>query len=231
VCQKLRLKTDETLLDLGCGYGSLLIHAAKHYGIRGTGVTNSRNHVALAKRRAEAAGVADRLDLRYGDFKSVDGVYDKIASIGMMEHLLESDYERFFHIVATQLRHSGLALVHTACTNSPTNRHDPFIQKYIFPGSNWPSLIQVTTATAANGLALLDVENMARHYVITVRRWAENFEANRHTLDPKRYDERFIRMFQFYLGWGVGTASASDGGLYPFLLTNDHAQQHPLKRV
>lgn len=231
MCRKLELQPGETLFDIGCGYGGFLIHAAKHYGVRGRGVTNSRSHAALAMQRAAAAGVADMVDVRYGDFRDLQGSYDKIVSVGMMEHLRESDYPVVYRLIAASLRKGGLALIHTACTNSPKNRHDPFIQKYIFPGSNWPSLIQMTTEFANNGFALLDVENLARHYVVTVRRWAENFEANLHTLDRQRYDERFVRMFRFYFGWGVGTASASDGGLYHFLLTNDHARANRLQRV
>lgn len=231
ICQKLELKPGETLVDIGCGFGGLLIHAAKHYGIVGTGITNSKAHAALAQKRAEAQGVGDRLTILGGDFRELTGTYDKLVTVGMLEHVLESAYPALFGKIATLLRPGGLALVHSTCTNFTTNRHDPFIQKYIFPASNWPTLIQVTTETARQGLMLLDVENMARHYAITVRRWAENFAANRDTLDPSRYDERFKRMFEFYFGWGVAAASASDGGLYQFLLTNDHARDNRLVRI
>lgn len=231
ICRKLELKPGDRLVDFGCAYGGLLIHAATHFGVVGTGITNSKAHAALAQKRAQAAGVGDRVTVTAGDFKTVRGSFDKVVSIGMFEHLLESDYPVLFEKIAEIMRPGGLALVHTACTNHTVNRHDPFIQKYIFPASNWPTLIQVMSGAARSGLMLLDVENMARHYAITVRRWAENFEANRHRLDSQRYDDRFIRMFQFYFGWGVGTASASDGGLYHFLLTNDHARDNRLVRV
>lgn len=231
ICRKLELQPGESLVDFGCGFGGMLIYAAKHYGIHGTGITNSKHHAALAQKRAAAAGVGDKLTFKFGDFRDMQGTYDKVVSVGMLEHLRETDYDDFYALLARSLKFGGLALLHTACTNSPKNRHDPFIQKYIFPGSNWPTLPQMTSCSAHNGLMLLDVENMARHYVLTMRRWAENFEANMHTLDPARYDDRFKRMFRFYMGWGIAAASSSDGGLYHFLLTNDHARANRLQRV
>jgi cyclopropane-fatty-acyl-phospholipid synthase len=231
ICQKLELKPGERMVDLGSGWGSLLIHAAKHYGVHGYGITNSSAHAAVARSRAEAAGVGDRITIREGDFSTMTGDYDKLASVGMYEHLRPQVYPVFFDKIATLIKKGGLALLHAPCTNFAVNRHDPCIQKYIFPGSNWPTLIETTTHTARSGLAVLDVENLARHYALTVRHWSANFEANRHRLDPQCYDERFVRMMQFYFGWGVGTATASDGGLYQWVLTNDHARANRLVRV
>jgi cyclopropane-fatty-acyl-phospholipid synthase len=231
ICRKLELKAGERLVDLGCGWGSLLLHATKHYGVQGYGITNSAAHAAIVRSRAQAAGVADRVHVQEGDFSTMTGTYDKLATVGMYEHLRPAAYPVLFDKIATLIKKGGLALLHAPCTNFAVNRHDPFIQKYIFPGSNWPTLIQTTTETARAGLAVLDVENLGRHYALTVRHWSANFEANRHRLDPKRYDDRFIRMMQFYFGWGVGTATASDGGLYQWILTNDHARPNRLVRI
>ena len=231
ICQKLELKPGERFVDLGSGWGSLLIHATKHYGVHGYGITNSSAHAAVARARAQAAGVGDRITIREGDFSEMTGEYDKLASVGMYEHLRPAVYPVFFKQITTLIKKGGLALLHAPCTNFAVNRHDPFIQKYIFPGSNWPTLIETTTQTARNGLAVLDVENLGRHYALTVRHWSNNFEANRHKLDPKRHSESFIRMMQFYFAWGIGTATASDGGLYQWILTNDHARPNRLVRI
>ncbi|HLH31002.1 MAG TPA: class I SAM-dependent methyltransferase, partial [Terriglobia bacterium] len=127
--------------------------------------------------------------------------------------------------------HGGLALVHTCACTIDKNRHDPFIQKYIFPGSNWPRLAQIVENTERQKLSVIDVENLARHYVLTVKHWKKNFDANRHKLDPKKYDERFMRMWDFFFAWCVAASSVSEGALFQVLLANDFAMHHPYQRV
>jgi cyclopropane-fatty-acyl-phospholipid synthase len=109
--------------------------------------------------------------------------------------------------------------------------HDPFFQKYIFPNSNQPKLSEITDGLERHRLAILDVENMIRHYGFTVMRWLERFQRNRGKLHPERYDDRFVRMWEYYLGCGIAAAFASDAALYQVLFTNDLSVEIPLHRV
>jgi cyclopropane-fatty-acyl-phospholipid synthase len=122
-------------------------------------------------------------------------------------------------------------LVHTIGCNGPSNEHDPFIQKYIFPDSNQPRLSEISVHAERAGLVLWDVENMIRHYGFTARHWLARFRANRHALDASKYDARFKRMWEYYLACAWAATQASDGALYQVLFTNDRAAPMPLHRV
>ena len=231
ICRKLRLRKGDRLLDIGCGFGGLITHAAKHHGVVATGVTISRRHCALGKERAERAGVGDRVKIEYADFNDVKGEFDRVVSVGMMEHVPRREYGRYFAKIAQVLTQDGVGLVHTIGANAVKNEHDPFIQKYIFPSSNQPRLSEIALGLEKHGLAILDVENMIRHYGYTAARWLENFRANRARLDAKRYDESFQRMWEYYLSGAVAAARYSDAALYQVLFAKDYAAPLPLHRV
>ena len=231
ICRKLGLRRGERLLDIGCGYGGLLIHAAKHYGVSVTGVTISRHHYERAKARAAEQGLTARVDVQFRDFTDLSGKYDKIVSVGMMEHVPRSEYRKYFNQIYKILEPHGVGLVHTIGANAPTNQHDPFIQKYIFPHSNQPRLSEICEQLEIHRLAILDVENMVRHYRYTTERWLENFHANRDRLDATRYDDAFVRMWEYYLCCGIAAATASDSALYQVLFNKDYAASLPLHRV
>ena len=230
ICRKLQLGPDQRLLDIGCGFGGLLIYAAREHGVRGTGVTLSRAHAEGARRRVAEAGLADRIRIEMADFRAVAGVYDRIVSVGMLEHVPRRLYQAYFHTIARHLVPDGLGLVHSIGCNARRNRHDPFIQKYIFPGSNQPRLSEIARGLEHAGLAVLDVENIALHYAYTLLRWLERFRANRSSL-PARYNAPFQRMWEYYLHCGIAAARASDSAVYQVLFAADHSARLGLARV
>jgi cyclopropane-fatty-acyl-phospholipid synthase len=231
ICRKLDLSEGQELVDLGCGFGGLLIHAARNYGIRGIGITLSPTQAEWARKRVAENGLGDRIDIRVGDYGSLGGSVDKVVSTGMLEHLYEGEYQTFFNTVARYLRPGGLAVIEGLCNSGAINRHDPFIQKYIFPGSNQPLLSQIARGCERAGLVVLDVENYIRSYHLTVLAWHRAFEANRHRLDPKRYDKRFVRMWQVYFALALAGTRYSKAANFETLVTNDHMGAHRLGRV
>ena len=231
VCQKLRLQEGERLLDLGCGFGGLLMFAAERYGTSGVGVTLSRAQHEWASAEIARRGLGDRVEVLLMDYRAATGTYDKVVSVGLLEHLSPAEYGRFFEKVASSLKPSSLGLVHAIGTSHPGSRHDAFIQKYVFPNSHQVRLPALLSAMEKTGFAVLDVENMVRHYAVTALRWLERFRENRHTLDASRYDETFCRMWEYWLAAGVAAARASDGALYQVLFHNDRAAPIPFVRV
>ena len=189
VCQKLRLQAGERVLDLGCGFGGLLIFAAERYGITGVGMTLSRDQYEWANAEIRRRGLGDRVEILLMDYRAASGTYDKVVSVGLLEHVPPSEYSTFCSTVAATLKPSSVGLVHAIGTSKPGSRHDPFIQKYVFPNSHQVRLPALVTAMEGAGFAVLDVENLVRHYVLTAQGWLERFRANRHRLDAQRYDE------------------------------------------
>jgi cyclopropane-fatty-acyl-phospholipid synthase len=231
ICRKLELKPGEHLLDIGCGFGGLLIHAARHYGVTGVGITNSQSHWERGNERIARAGLSERIRIELRDHTSIAGRFDKIVSVGMMEHLPRKEYGRYFSRIARALTPRGMGLVHAVGANAPTNTHDPFIQRYIFPGSGQVKLSEMAMHLERTGLAIRDVENIVRHYHFTSKHWLERFQRNQHRLDPKRYGPVFTRMWEYYLHCCVAAALASDAAVYQVLFMRDYAAPMPLHRV
>jgi cyclopropane-fatty-acyl-phospholipid synthase len=230
ICRKLRLEKDDHLLDIGCGYGGLLIFAAREYGTRGTGITTSRSHADGARQQVAHAGLDGSITIRLGDFRTVTGQYDRIVSVGMLEHVPRRDYGDYFRCIAGHLKPDGLGLVHTIGCNGAHNRHDPFIQKYIFPNSNQPRLSEIAGGLERSGLAILDVENIAIHYAHTARHWLARFRAARARLS-QRYDEPLLRMWEYFFHCAIAASYASDSAVYQTLFSADRTARLPLKRV
>ncbi len=229
ICRKLDLQPGERLLDIGCGFGGILLYAASRYSIQGLGITNSEDHYQTGNDRIRQAGLAHRIRIEKMDYTHASGRFHKIVSIGMLEHVPPVEYGLYFKTVHRLLDENGKGLVHFVGANAASNDHDYFIQKYIFPMSHQPRLSAIAATLERQGLAILDVENMIRHYGYTARHWLQNFRNNRPGL--KAYSDSFLNMFEYYLACCVAAAKASDSALYQVLFMKNHMGKIPLRRV
>jgi len=196
-----KLKLDDgarSLLDIGSGWGGLGLYLAKVSGASVTGVTLSEEQHKLSRQRAEEAGLAGRADFRLQDYRTLDGRYDRIVSVGMFEHVGKRNYAEFFQKLHALLADDGVAVLHTiARFNEPGPIH-PFIRKYIFPGADVPTLSEMLPEIERSGLLVTDVEVLRLHYAETLRLWRQRFNENRAAI-AELYDERFCRMWEAYL--------------------------------
>lgn len=186
------------VLDIGCGWGGLALYLAREYGARVTGITLSREQLAEARARAAQEGLGDRVRFELLDYRAVSRDFDRVVSIGMFEHVGVSHYRAFFDTVARCLRPDGVALVHAIGRGDGPGTTNPWITKYIFPGGYCPALSEVFAAVEKTPLGMMDVEILRLHYAETLRHWRRRFTANRDAI-AGLYDERFCRMFEFYL--------------------------------
>jgi cyclopropane-fatty-acyl-phospholipid synthase len=198
IARKMLLKPGMKGLDIGCGWGGLSITLAKDYGVDVVGVTLSEVQRQTAIKRAEAAGVADKIDFRLCDYRDVTEQFDRITAVGMMEHVGQPQYRTFFKQVHSNLKDDGVALIHFIGRSSPPDTLSPWFQKYIFPGGYAPAMSEVMSSVEQEHLVMADLEVWRGHYERTLKIWQERFENN---LDAVRemYDDRFIRMWRYYL--------------------------------
>ncbi len=186
------------VLDIGCGWGGMGRYLAEIGGGRVTGVTLSEEQYAYATAVSAERGLAERTDYRLQDYRKLDRTFDRIVSVGMFEHVGAAQYATFFDKVARLLRPDGVMLLHTiGQTGSPTATN-PFIRKYIFPGGYIPSMSEMLPHIERAGLVVTDVEILRLHYAETLKAWRERFAAHRAEA-ARLYDERFCRMWEFYL--------------------------------
>jgi len=193
ICRKLNLQPGQRVLDIGCGWGEALKYAAETYGIEGVGVTVSQEQAEFA--RNLCAGLP--VDIRLQDYRELDEPFDAVFSIGMFEHVGALNYRTYFEVAHRCLRENGLFLLHSIGSNSAPSRPDPWIEKYIFPNSMIPSAAQVTAALQ-DLFVVEDWHNFGADYDRTLTAWRANFDAAWPELS-KHYDNRFRRMWHFYL--------------------------------
>jgi cyclopropane-fatty-acyl-phospholipid synthase len=197
IAAKLVLKPGCTVLDIGSGWGGLALTLAQEYGATVTGVTLSTEQLDLARERARAAGLEDRVRFELQDYRDVEGPFDRIVSVGMLEHVGAPNLRTYFEAVKRQLAPDGVALIHAIGRMSPPSVTNPFTRKYIFPGGYIPAMSEVLTAIEDAGLWVTDVEVLRLHYAETTKAWRERFLADPEI--PDLYDGRFRRMWEFYL--------------------------------
>lgn len=229
ICRKLDLAPGQTLLDVGCGWGALLFHAMERYGVRGVGVTPSRQQAEHVRSEASRRGLADRLALEVCDWRRVRGRFDRVVSVGMYEHVGRRHGREFFQRWRDLLHPDGVSLLHTIGAMGP-QAPDPWTVQHIFPGGYVPSLSELAGHAASAGLVIADVENLWRHYALTLRAWARNFAAARQTI-LQRTDERFVRTWWLWLNGAEAGFRAGRLQLWQILLTPGKSPRQPLTRA
>ena len=198
IANKLQIEPGMRVLDIGCGWGGMALTLARDFGAKVTGVTLSENQLARAKMRAEEQGLSDLIDFRLQDYRLLDEPFDRIVSVGMLEHVGLPQYSVYFDKVSDLLARDGVALIHTIGRTGPPMAESKWMTRYIFPGGYVPSLSELAPAIENSGLWNLDLEVWRLHYAYTLRHWLRRFDANIEQV-KKMYDARFIRMWRYYL--------------------------------
>lgn len=215
ICQKLQLEPGMRLLDIGCGFGAMAAYAAKNYGVEVVGITISKEQQTLAQKKC--AGLP--IEIRLCDYRDVEETFDRVVSIGMFEHVGCKNYSTFMKRVYNNLNPEGLFLLHTIGNNQSVHTGSPWITKYIFPNSMLPSIKQI--GESIEGLFVMeDWHNFGPDYAKTLMAWHQNFNKNWDKIEDK-YDERFKRMWNFYLLYCAGIFRARHLQLWQVVLSKD----------
>ena len=195
---KLLLGEDKRVLDIGCGWGGLGLYLAEFTGADVTGITLSKEQHGVANARAAEKGLGNHARFRIEDYRDINGTFDRIVSVGMFEHVGVNHYDAFFRKCADLLADDGVMVLHSIGRSEGPNVTNPWIAKYIFPGGYIPSLSEVLPHIERAGLLVTDIEILRLHYAETLKHWRERFLAHREEVE-RIYDQRFVRMWEFYL--------------------------------
>src|SRR6476661_2268540 len=211
IAAKLYLKPGQRVLDIGCGWGGMALYLNRVADVDVLGITLSQEQLKIAQKRAVDAGVADRVKFELIDYRALEGSFDRIVSVGMFEHVGAPHYHEFYAKCRELLADDGVMLLHTIGKLGKASRaHDPFVAKYIFPGGHLPSLSEMSSASENARLIVSDIETLRLHYALTGREWLRRFIASRKEV-VRLYDDRFFRMWEFYLS-GVVVFFEGGGG-------------------
>ena len=234
LCRKLRLRPGERLLDVGCGWGGLILYAAQHYGVKAYGVTLSEPQAELARARIREAGLSDRCEVQLRDYRDLppEPAYDKIVSVGMFEHIGESCLPEYFQHVRELLRSGGVFLNHGIAYAATYRRKGPsFMDKYVFPDAGLVPIGTTIRAAEACGFEVRDVESLREHYARTLRHWAHRLES--HYEDAKRItNETVYRIWRIYMSGSAHAFAMGRVNIYQVLFSKpDVGNAHlPLTR-
>lgn len=203
ILTKIQVQPGQTLLDIGCGWGALVLRAAQKFGAKCVGITLSENQYALAKERVAQAGLEDQIEIRLQDYRDITGSFDRITSVGMFEHVGLNNLPMYFSRIRSLLADDGVAMNHGITTTDIDNGESPygggeFIDKYVFPHGELPHIGLVLKTMQEGGLEVFDVENLRRHYAKTCGIWADNLEAHAEEV-RKTVDDRRFRIWRIYL--------------------------------
>ncbi len=212
VCRKVRLRSGESVLEAGCGWGTLALHMARHYGVKVRAFNISREQVAYARARAASLGMSSQVEYVEDDYRNVSGQYDAFVSVGMLEHVGVANYPALGEVVARSIGTRGRGLIHSIGRNCPATLQ-PWIERRIFPGAYPPSLAEMLQIFEPYDFSVLDVENLRLHYARTLRDWLALFEAASGRV-REMFDEKFVRMWRMYLAGSI--AGFTTGALQLF---------------
>ncbi|MCM2373174.1 SAM-dependent methyltransferase [Aporhodopirellula aestuarii] len=217
ICRKLRLEPGEKMLDIGCGWGGLICHAAKHYGVQAHGVTLSQTQHDYAKQKIDELGLSDQVTVELCDYADHQGQYDKISSIGMSEHIGVANYPKYFGKINSMLRDRGIMLNHAIASRAKASKRlakrirpeRAFILKYIFPGSELTPVGMTTDFMERSGFEVHDVESWREHYALTLKYWCKNLSANKEKAIELVGEERYRLWVAYLAGGSAGFAAGS----------------------
>ncbi len=228
VCRKLRLKPGESVVEAGCGWGTLALHMASRYGVRVRAFNISREQVAFARARAKQQGLDGQVEFVEDDYRNISGRYDVFVSVGMLEHVGLENYAELGCIVRRSLTARGRGLIHSIGRNRPSPLH-PWIERRIFPGAYAPSLSEMMQIFEPCDLSVLDVENIRLHYALTLRHWLQRYHAAEERV-RRMFDETFVRMWRLYLAGSIAAFETGTLQLFQVLFTTQENNDIPLTR-
>ena len=229
VCRKLRLQPGESVVEAGCGWGTLALHMARRYGVRVRAFNISHQQIAYARARALREGLGSRVEYIEDDYRNISGHYDAFVSVGMLEHVGVANYATLGQVVQRSLGARGRGLIHSIGRNYPA-RLQPWIEKRIFPGAYPPTLSEMAPIFEPWDLSILDVENLRLHYAQTLRHWLALYEAAAGRV-REMFDEKFVRMWRLYLAGSVAGFTTGTLQLFQVLFAPGESNDVPLTRA
>ena len=218
IIKKLNLKSNHKVLDVGCGWGTLALDIAKKTQCEVVGITLSKNQLEYAQQKAREMNLENQVEFRLEDYRQLSEKFDRVVSVGMFEHVGRKFYSKYFNKVFDFLNEDGVALIHTIGSINPPRGPQPWITKYIFPGGYTPSLSEVSLPIEKSGLIISDLEVLRAHYAHTLRNWKDRFMSKKEQV-LEMFDEKFFRMWEFYLVGCEMSFKWSDQVVFQFQLT------------
>ena len=221
IIKKLNIQPNQKVLDIGSGWGTLAINIAKKTKASVTGITLSKNQLEYSNKKAKEMNLNNQVEFKLIDYRQLNEKFDRIVSVGMFEHVGRKFYKTYFNVVSKLLKDKGIALIHTIGSTNPPRDPHPWITKYIFPGGYTPSLSELAKPVENSGLIISDMEVLRMHYSHTLKNWKERFLSKKDTV-LEMFDEKFFRMWEFYLASCEMAFKWGDQVVFQLQLTKDN---------
>jgi cyclopropane-fatty-acyl-phospholipid synthase len=228
VCRKVQLNSGDTVVEAGCGWGSLAIHMATRFGARVRAFNISREQLSFARDRAKVLGLADRVEFIEDDYRNITGRYDAFVSVGMLEHVGTENYAELGRVARNAMKTEALGLIHSIGRNRPA-RLQPWIERRIFPGAQPPALSELSQIFEPWSMSVLDIENIRLHYALTLRAWLKRYRAAEDRVRAM-FDEKFVRMWRLYLAGSIAGFETGTLQLFQVVFTSGANNRVPMTR-